>query len=354
MKSLLPLIALMVVANCTEIAAAQEDGTPLFSGTFAGWEGDTENTWRIEGDAIVAGSADKAAPRNEFLATTQTFSDFDLQLKFKITGTERINCGVQFRTRRPQENDDVPLHEVIGYQADIGDNVHGYLYDESRRRKFLAKADEATDSKVANAVPDDGWQTYRIRAIGNRIQLWLNGVQTVDYVETDESISKSGIIALQIHGNMVGTIAYKDIVIKDLATEQKVTIEDFAWIAGHWQGEAMGGTFEETWNPPMGGEMMGMFKFASEGKVRFYEVLTIVPENNSFVLRLKHFSPGLVGWEEKEDSIEFPLVKCSDSLIQFYGLQFQKISDNEIEIEVAAGDKNKKQIVNFKCLRVKK
>jgi len=330
-----------------------KEGVRLFNGTFDGWEGDTENVWRIENDAIVAGSIEKAAPRNEFIATTKKYTDFDLQLKFKVIGSEKINCGVQFRTMRPQEGDDVPLHEVIGYQADIGENVHGCLYDESRRRKFLAKTDEATGKKVTDAIPADGWQTYRILATGNRIQLWLNGIQTVDYTETDESISRTGIIALQIHGNMVGTIAYKDIVIKDLA-ESKVSINDMAWITGHWKGEAFGGTFEETWNPPMGGEMMGMFKLVKDGKAGFYEILTIVPKDDSFVLRLKHFSPGLVGWEEKDEAEEFSFVSASDRAVLFYGLQFRKVSDSKMTIVVAAGDDGKKQILKFNCTRVGK
>ena len=355
MKILLPIIAVLFFAALVSTeTVAQENGVSIFDGSFTGWEGDTENTWRIEDGTIMAGSMEKAAPQNEFLATKKKFSDFDLQLKFKTTGTEKINCGVQFRSDRLRHRDGTPTHEVIGYQADIGENVHGYLYDESRRNKFLAKADEETDKKVANSIPADGWQTYRIRAIGNRIQLWINGIQTVDYTETDESVWNKGFIALQIHGNMVGTIAYKDIVIKDLTSKPGASIEDIAWIAGHWKGEAMGGQFEETWNPPMGGEMMGMFKLVSDGKVRFYEIMTIAPENDSFVLRIKHFSAGLKGWEEKDDAVEFPLIKATNRKVHFYGLKFTKTSDQEMEIEVAVGDDNKKQIVDLKCKRVSK
>ena len=64
---------------------------------------------------------------------------------------------------------------------------------------------------------EDGWNTYRILAVGNRIQLWLNGVQTVDYTETDESIENSGVIAIQIHGGMKGTISYKNLMLRPLA-----------------------------------------------------------------------------------------------------------------------------------------
>ena len=108
-------------------------------------------------------------------------------------------------------------HEVIGFQADISPAFDGYLYDESRRRKFLAKPQETLRKKAQAAVGADGWNTYRILAEGNRIQIWLNGLQTVDYTETDQSIEKSGIIAIQIHGGMKGTVSFKDLVLRPLA-----------------------------------------------------------------------------------------------------------------------------------------
>lgn len=184
----------------------------LFDGkTFDGWEGDTTHTWRIENGTITAGSLERVAPRNEFLATMREFEDFELSLKFKIVGDERVNAGVQFRTRRIPNH-----HEVSGYQADIGPEVDGHLYDESRRRRMLAAPDEDTLTKAQAAAGEDGWQTYRIRAEGERIQLWLNGVKTVDYVETEDEIKRDGIIALQIHGGMKAIISYKDIVLRPL------------------------------------------------------------------------------------------------------------------------------------------
>jgi hypothetical protein len=60
------------------------------------------------------------------------------------------------------------------------------------------------------------WNDYRIRAEGSRIQIWLNGVQTVDYTETEPDIATKGIIALQIHGNSSSIVRYKDIAITEL------------------------------------------------------------------------------------------------------------------------------------------
>ena len=201
--SLLAILAFTTLAHSAPV--------PLFDGkTFEGWEGDTEKTWRIVDGAIVGGSLETSVPRNEFLATKNAFSNFDLRLKFKLVGTEGlVNAGVQFRSERIPDNFD-----MIGYQADLGEGYYGSIYDESRRNKILAAAD--TDV-IAKTLKAGEWNEYRIRCEGPRIQLWINGVQTVDYTEPDGKIARGGLVALQIHGGGVAEVSYKDIMIEELA-----------------------------------------------------------------------------------------------------------------------------------------
>ncbi len=181
----------------------------LFDGlSLAGWEGD-RTVFRIEDGAIIAGSLEKPIPRNEFLCTEKRYRDFELRLKFKLTGArETANAGVQFRSER------IPNHnEVKGYQADIGQNYWGSLYDESRRNRVLAQADMAP---LADAIKYNDWNEYIIVCVGSRIILTLNGIQTVDYTESDDSIEQEGIIGLQIHAGPASEVRYKDITIKEL------------------------------------------------------------------------------------------------------------------------------------------
>jgi hypothetical protein len=71
---------------------------------------------------------------------------------------------------------------------------------------------------MKSVVKVDDWNDYVIRAEGPRIQIWLNGVQTVDYVEDDPKIETSGVIALQIHGGPPSEAWYKDITLLDLSS----------------------------------------------------------------------------------------------------------------------------------------
>ena len=191
--------------------------TPLFDGkTFSGWEGDTNKTWRIEDGAIVGGSLEDAVPRNEFLCTKKSYgvTAAELKVKFKLLGDkDKANAGVQFRTKRIPKD-----YEVIGYQADIGQDYWGALYDESRRNRILAQPEKELIEKI---VKHDDWNEYTIRCEGPRIRLWLNGKLTVDYTEKDDKIERTGIIGLQIHGGAKSKVFYKDIRIEELPPAKK-------------------------------------------------------------------------------------------------------------------------------------
>jgi hypothetical protein len=203
------LKTLLTFLLITSAASAQ---TALFDGkTFTGWEGDTSTQWHIEDGAFTSGSLEKKQPYNDYLATTKEFGDFELTLKWKLEGREGfVNGGVQFRSKRVPP----PSHEVSGFQADLGAGYDGALYDNARRNKVLLRPSKEVLEKGQKPVGE--WNDYRIRAERSRIQIWLNGVQTVDYTETEPDIATKGIIALQIHGNSNAMVRYKDIAITEL------------------------------------------------------------------------------------------------------------------------------------------
>ncbi|AWV98730.1 3-keto-disaccharide hydrolase [Arcticibacterium luteifluviistationis] len=188
-----------------------ESSVSLFDGeTFNGWEGDTLNTWRIEDGVIIGGNLNEMVPHNDFLCTTTTYDNFHLKLKIKLTGSEGfVNSGIQFRSERLKE----PAHEMTGYQADWGENYWAGLYDESRRNVTLIAPDS---TEVLTWIKPNDWNDYEIKAEGKRIRLYINGHQSVDYTEKDDSIPQSGLIGLQIHGGAKAEAAFKDVFITRL------------------------------------------------------------------------------------------------------------------------------------------
>jgi hypothetical protein len=206
------ILALVLTSGDVQTAGrsqTQPKAVAIFDGkTLAGWEGDRA-IFRIQDGAVVGGTLDRRIARNEFLCTTKTYGDFELRLKVKLLGGEGANAGIQFRTSRIPNH-----HEVSGYQADMGKGYWGALYDESRRNKILKGPDQ---EKMKSVIKLDDWNDYRIRAEGRRIQIWVNGTQTVDYVEEDPKIETAGVSCLQIHGGPPSEAWYKDITLTDLS-----------------------------------------------------------------------------------------------------------------------------------------
>ncbi len=195
------------VAPAKSQPAARVPQTLFDGSTLEGWEGNLE-IFRVEDSAIVGGTLERKIAHNEFLTSKREYADFELRLKFRLKGAN-TNAGVQIRSRRTEK----PAHEMIGYQADLGQQYWGCLYDESRRRKVLA---EPNREELNLVLKPNNWNDYRIRCEGKRIQLWINGYQTVDYTEEDDTLEQTGLIGLQIHGGPPGEAWYKDIEIDEL------------------------------------------------------------------------------------------------------------------------------------------
>lgn len=200
-----------------EASAEVEPGyVALFDGeTLEGWEGDSEH-WSVEDGVIVGSSEETPVGHNTFLCTIKKYADFVLKLEFRLVNH---NSGVQIRSRHVggalnAAGEMIPSYVVRGYQADIAEQRYmGILYEE-RGRGILADVDP---EEVAKHYKPGEWNEYEIICKGPRIQLLLNGYQTVDYTEKDaDAGAESGIIALQLHQGPPMRVEFRNIRIKEL------------------------------------------------------------------------------------------------------------------------------------------
>lgn len=135
-----------------------------------------------------------------------------------------------------------------------------------------------------------------------------------------------------------------------LAAQQSspaASLDQASWITGHWRGRAWGGLTEEVWAPPLGGSMMGSFKYVLNDKVSFYELLSLQQQGDSLILKLKHFDSKLNGWEEKQQSVDFKLVAIEDKHLYFEGYTFERVSDNQMNVYVVMDNQGKKIETKF-------
>ena len=114
-------------------------------------------------------------------------------------------------------------------------------------------------------------------------------------------------------------------------TAPVASIEDAAWLTGSWTGTGFGKQFEATWNPPSNGTMVGLFKLYDEEAIAFYEILLLSVDEGTLSLKVKHFTPEFVSWEDKEDYIDFRLVKKEADALHFKGLSFYRRGPDKMD-----------------------
>ena len=147
-------------------------------------------------------------------------------------------------------------------------------------------------------------------------------------------------------------ISENTVTLDDGKTSPAAKIADVAWLAGYWRGPGLGGECEEIWSLPAGDRMQGIFTLSKEGALTFSEAMTLVEEEGSLVLKVKHFTPEFVGWEEKEDYVRFPLVKLGENEAYFRGLTFRRMGADALSIYIVLTSGDKKTEHELKLERV--
>jgi putative membrane-bound dehydrogenase-like protein len=185
----------------------------LFDGkTLDGWDFDPA-MWRVEDGVITGGSTAEKIKKNDFISTKKSYQNFELKLKIKVSGdpkTGMLNSGIQIRSVRAEGG------AMSGYQVDCGAGWFGKIYDEHRRNKVIWAPTPEQQAALDKSVDVFGWNEYRIRAEGPRIQTWINGVQCMDYTEADPNIALDGHIAPQVHSGGVCLVQVKDVTVEEL------------------------------------------------------------------------------------------------------------------------------------------
>lgn len=167
---------------------------------MAGWFAKGGGTWAMEDGTLVG----RDGPGHLF--SVDQFTDFELRAFARVSAGG--NSGLYFRTvPRPEDPDTWPL----GYEAQVDNddprNWTGCIYDRAQAPGGFEKTLQTRD---------DAWFDYRIRAVGNHIQTWINGVPMVD--TTLDNFDR-GHFALQTH-NPGNVIEYRDIRVLDLREAQ--------------------------------------------------------------------------------------------------------------------------------------
>jgi len=183
----------MVITSlgCSDTKKDNTPWIPIF-------DGKTLDGWTIKGgeahyevrDEIIVGSTVHDTP-NTFLTTDRMYSDFILELDYKVDST--MNSGIQIRSNSFPHYRNGRVH---GYQIEIDPSDRAWsagIYDEARRG-WLNTMDN--NPKAQQAFKQNDWNHYRIEALGDTLKTWINDVPA-SYLIDDKT--SNGFIGLQVH-----------------------------------------------------------------------------------------------------------------------------------------------------------
>lgn len=165
--------------------------TTLFKENSEDWEIYGSGQWRFSSDTLIG----KIREGSGFIMTKQAYKDFVLELEFKPDST--INSGVFIRCSK-KELSATDCHEIN-------------IWDSHPNQEYRTGAIVTKTVPISHLKTVNKWNTYKIKAENDRIQVWLNTILTAD---SKYQYPNEGFIGLQAMGT--GKILFKGIKLSSI------------------------------------------------------------------------------------------------------------------------------------------
>lgn len=107
------------------------------------------------------------------------------------------------------------------------------------------------------------------------------------------------------------------ISVIDLNAQDTGTLSDMEFISGHWEATRNGNMVEAFWTEPEGDNMVGVVRIIGDGKAVLYEIFAIEMTETGLEVKVKHFRPGLIGVEEKDEFDHYTFLESSNGRALF-------------------------------------
>lgn len=106
------------------------------------------------------------------------------------------------------------------------------------------------------------------------------------------------------------------------------SIDDVRWLEGYWIGKMPEGPVEQYFLPPAANQMPSFVRSLNGKEIIFYEIATFVERDGTIFMRLRHFTPDLVGWEDRSGPIERRLLATEGGNLFFDRASFIRTGED--------------------------
>ncbi|MDD3587591.1 MAG: DUF1080 domain-containing protein, partial [Thermoguttaceae bacterium] len=164
------------------------------------WDAEFAQHWYVENGELVNDG------KGPYATTVKSYKDFELLIEYKTVA--KADSGIYLRMT-PQVQIWDTTKEGGKWDRNANKGSGGLFNNKKTSRDALAYADK----------PFGQWNSFRITIVGDVVNVWLNGIQTVkdlpleNYWNRNLPLIPSAPIQLQTHG---GEIRWRNIFIKEL------------------------------------------------------------------------------------------------------------------------------------------
>lgn len=187
-------IVLLLIFTSVALSGADDGWLPLFDGTsLNGWRAsENAGSWKVENGTITA-----SGPRSHLYyigdSTPASFTNFEFEAE--VLTRPGANSGIYFHSAWQETG-----WPGKGLEVQINNTYAGDAQYQERKKTGSLYGIRNVYSQI---VPDDEWFRMNISVRGNRVQVKVNDLLTVDYVEpappAAERALSAGTFALQGH-----------------------------------------------------------------------------------------------------------------------------------------------------------
>ena len=164
------------------------------------FDGKTTRGWtpraKVETFAAKDGELHLLSKTNVWVVSKVEMADFEAELEVLLPEYQGFNSGLAFRCQGVKG-------KPKGYQIEIDRKLPGGIYGIGLGGWL---------SKKKGILKEGGWNHYRVKAIGDHLQTWVNGKLVSDIREKRQL---KGYFGIQHHGKG-GTVKFRKIRVRKL------------------------------------------------------------------------------------------------------------------------------------------